>query len=344
MTMRTPLRILGGLTFLLAVAFGLLALQINSWLQPVDTPVMAREPVLVTIAPGASSLHIGETLQDAGLVRHALVFRYYAKYRNLDQSLKAGNYQLDYGLTIDEILTELASGNVYRPTVSITIPEGLTLEQIAERLSQRGFVDYDEFMDLASNTVPALGQSVPGMRHTLEGYLYPDTYVFDEGVSAETILRRMRDRLDEVFTVEMRDRAAELGLTTHEVMTLASLVEREVQVPSEREVVASVLHNRLRIRMPLQIDATVLYALGEHKTTVLFKDLEVDSPYNTYKVRDLPPGPIASPGKKSLMAVLYPAETGYFYYVAKDDGSGGHYFGKTLAEHEANKAKARRNR
>ncbi len=344
MTMRTPLRILGGVTFLLAVAFGLLALQINSWMQPVDAPAAAQEPIMVTIAPGSTSLSIGEALYDQGLVRHALVFRYYAKYRKLDQSLKAGNYLLEYGMSIDEILAELAAGNVHRPTVSVTIPEGFTLEQIAQRLSQRGLADYDEFMDLAISTVPVLGQSTPGMRYALEGYLYPDTYTFDEGVTAETILRRMQDRLNDIYTQEMRERTEELGLTTHEVVTLASLVEREVQVPDERELVASVLHNRLRVKMPLQICATVIYALGEHKTTVTLKDLEVDSPYNTYKIRGIPPGPIASPGLKSLTAVLYPAKTDYYYYSVKDDGTGGHYFGRTLAEHEANIAKARRNK
>jgi len=142
----------------------------------------------------------------------------------------------------------------------------------------------------------------------------------------------------------MRARAQELGLTPHEVMTLASLVEREVQVPAERELVAAVLHNRMKKKMPLQIDASVIYALGEHRTTVLLKDLEVDSPYNTYKYAGLPPGPIASPGRMSILAILYPADVDYLYYRAKEDGTGGHYFARTFSEHQANIRKAQSNR
>jgi UPF0755 protein len=142
----------------------------------------------------------------------------------------------------------------------------------------------------------------------------------------------------------MLERAEELGLSVNEVMTMASLVEREVQAPAERDMVAGVMYNRLKRNMLLQIDASVIYALGEHKTQVLYQDLEVDSPYNTYKYTGLPPGPIAAPGKHAIMAVLYPAETDYIYYVAKGDGTGEHYFAKTYSQHLANIRQAQQNR
>lgn len=344
MIIRTPLRLFGGFVLLMAVAFGLLMMQLNIWLQPVEVPAMIQEPVLVSIPAGSSSMRIAVILEERGLVRHAKVFRFYAKYRGLDQQLQAGNYLLSYGMTMDEILEELSRGNVYRPTVRVTIPEGFTVEQIARRLEQSGLVDYSEFMDLAQAAVPAMGRVKPGQRFALEGYLFPDTYEFDLDATPEFILRRLQSRLEEVITPEMRARAEELGMDMHQVLTLASLVEREVQASSERDMVAAVLHNRIKKNMPLQICATVIYALGEHRTELLLRDLEVDSPYNTYKNPGLPPGPIASPGRSAIMAVLYPADVDYLYYVVKGDGSGTHYFGRTFSEHQANIRKSRRNR
>ena len=344
MMMRTPLRLFGGFTILMAVAFAMFAMQLNTLLKPVDLPAMAQEPVLVSIPAGSSSVRIANILEESGLVRNAKVFRYFAKYRNLDQGLKAGNYILSYGMTMDEILSELSQGNVYRPTITVTIPEGFTLEQIAQRLAYTGLVDYDDFLTLVGGTVPAMGKSTSGQRYALEGYLFPDTYQFDVNATPEAILHRMQSRLDEVFTLEMRARAEELGLDVHQVMTLASLIEREVQSPQERDMVAAVLHNRLKKKMPLQLCASVIYALGEHRTEVLLKDLEVESPYNTYKHPGLPPGPIAAPGKHAILAVLYPADVDYLYYVVKGDGSGSHFFGKTFAEHQANIRKSQANR
>ncbi len=344
MMIRTPLRILGGITILLAVAFGLFALQINTMLQPVEIPAAAPAEVHVTINPGSSTAAIASALQEKGLIRNATVFSYWAKYKAIDQSFQAGNYLFSYGMTIEEIMKELAAGNVYRPTVTVTVPEGLTLEQIAVRLSESGLVDYEEFFALAKETIPALGEVLPGQRHAVEGYLFPDTYEFEPEVTAEAVLHRLQSRLAEVLNDSLRERAAELELSLHQVMTMASLVEREVQVAGERELVAAVLHNRLKRGMLLQIDATVIYALGEHKTVVLYQDLEVKSPYNTYRTAGLPPGPISSSGRSSIEAVLYPADVDYLYYVAKGDGTGGHYFARTLAEHEANRQKARQNR
>ncbi|HHX73561.1 MAG TPA: endolytic transglycosylase MltG [Firmicutes bacterium] len=342
MRMGKLLRLLIAFVIVAAVALVGLAVQVNIWLQPV--PVLAQEPVLVSIPSGASLIRIAGILAEHGLVRNATVFRYYARYRNLDQRLQAGDYIMHYGMTMDEILQRLARGDVIRNTVTVTIPEGYNLEQIAAGMEAAGLVLAEEFLAAAAAVVPASGRVTEGLRYTLEGYLFPDTYEFEPGVSAEQIITRMQNRLAEIMTADLRERAAELDMDLHTVLTMASLVEREGRVESEFPLIASVIYNRLAKNMLLQIDATVIYALGEHRSVVLLEDLEVDSPYNTYKYKGLPPGPIASPGKAAIMAVLYPEESDYLYYVVKGDGSGEHYFGRTLAEHEANKRKSRENK
>ncbi|MCR3921858.1 MAG: endolytic transglycosylase MltG [Firmicutes bacterium] len=341
MTMGKAQRLLLGIFILLLVAAGLFAIQLNIWLKPV--PAMAQEPVMVSIPSGSSSMGIANILAENKLVRHATVFRYYAKFRGMDQELQAGNYILSFGMTMDEILRELLEGNVYRPTQTVTIPEGYTIEQIAQRLEMTGLVEAKTFMELVKDSVPELGKVLPGQRYAMEGYLFPDTYEFDVNVTPEQILHRMQARLAEVLTPEMRARADQLGLELHEVLTLASLVEREVLAAAERDVVADVMYNRLEKQMPLQLCASVIYALGVHKTEITIQDTKVDSPYNTYQHAGLPPGPIASPGKSAINAVLYPADVDYLYYVVKGDGSGSHYFGRTLAEHNANIRKSQQN-
>ncbi|NLZ39189.1 MAG: endolytic transglycosylase MltG [Firmicutes bacterium] len=342
MSMGKARRLIAGGLILLAVAIGLFAIQLNIWLKPVPA-MAAQEPVMVTIPAGSSTSGIAKILAENGLIRHATVFRYYAKFRGKDQGLQAGNYLFNYGMTMDEILQKLLDGDVYRPTITVTIPEGYTVEQIARRLENSGLVDTERFLELAKSMAPALGEVKSSQRYALEGYLFPDTYEFALDVTEEQIIERMQNRLAEVLTEDLRQRAQELGLSIHEVITLASLVEREVQVASEREIVAGVLHNRLKRKMPLQLCASVIYALGEHKTEITTQDTLVDSPYNTYQNLGLPPGPIASPGKSAITAVLYPADVDYLYYVVKGDGSGEHYFGRTLAEHEANIARSKQN-
>ena len=339
--MGKQLRLALGIAALIIVILGVaFAVQVNIWLQPV--PVMTAEKVMVSIPYGASSMAIAEILAEQGLIRNALVFRIYARYRGLDQGLQAGNYLLHYGMTMDEILEELSQGNVYRPTVTVTIPEGYNIEQIARRLEENGLVAYGAFMEAVKKTVPEMGRVVAGQRYALEGYLFPDTYEFAVGVAAQEIIERMLNRLQQVFDDRMQKRAAELGMDIHEVLTLASLVEREARVASERETIASVIHNRLQRNMPLQIDAAVIYALGEHKTARP-SPIWRSNRHTTLQVFRAAALPIASPGEAAIRAVLYPAETDYLYYVVKGDGSGEHYFGRTLQEHEQNKAKARKN-
>ncbi|HAA37596.1 MAG TPA: endolytic transglycosylase MltG [Firmicutes bacterium] len=342
MTKGRARRLLAGFLLVLVVAVALFAVQLNIWLKPV--PALAQEEsVLVTIPSGASSVRIANLLAENKLIRNATVFRYYAKFRGMDQGLQAGNYIFRFGMTMDEILQQLLEGKVYRPTVKVTIPEGYTIEQIAQRLEAVGLVEAEAFLEVVRGAEPELGKVVTGQRYALEGYLFPDTYEFDVNAAPEQIVQRMQARLAEILTPERREKAAALGLDIHELLTLASLVEREVQSPAERDMVAGVIFNRLKKGMPLQFCSSVLYALGEHKTEVSIADTKVDSPYNTYKYPGLPPGPVASPGKSAIDAVLNPADTDYLYFVVKGDGSGEHYFGRTLAEHEANIAKSQQN-
>lgn len=341
MTKGKARRLLAGILILLVVAVGLFAVQINTWLKPV--PAMAQEAVMVAIPSGSSSTRIANILADNKLIRNATVFRYYAKFRGMDQGLQAGNYIFSFGMTMDEILQQLLQGKVYRPTVTVTIPEGYTVEQIAQRLEATGLVDAEVFLDLIKSSEPELGKEVTGQRYAMEGYLFPDTYEFDVNAAPEQILQRMQARLGEILTPARRERAAALDLDIHELLTLASLVEREVQAAAERDMVAGVMFNRLAVGMPLQFCSSVLYALGEHKTEISLAETKVESPYNTYKYPGLPPGPVASPGESAIDAVLYPADVDYLYFVVKGDGSGEHYFGRTLAEHEANIAKSQRN-
>ena len=340
---RVPLRLLASLAACLAIA-SLLQLQIYTMLLPPAVPAAGAAPVMVTVPPGASSRQIASLLKDAGLVRNALVFRYYARYLGVDQALQAGTYRFVSGMTASALLEQMAAGETYRPTVTVTIPEGFTFRQIAALLSETGVVDYDAFLYVAANAVPQLGRKLPGQRYALEGFLFPDTYEFEVQTPPEEVINRLQRRLGEIFDVTLRRRAQDKGLDTHQAVTLASLIEREARVPAERALISAVLHNRLRLGMPLQVDATVLYALGRHQEIVLYRDLEVASPYNTYRVTGLPPGPIASPGLGALQAALYPAEADYLYYVTRKDGSGGHYFARTLAEHLANDRRSRQRR
>jgi UPF0755 protein len=307
--------------------------------QSVLAPVSDQEAgtVVVEIPARASTGQIGALLADQGLVRNAAAFRLYARFQQLDADLKAGEYELSPSQSTPEIIEILAQGRAR--LVAFTVPEGLTLEQTAILLADRGFVDAGVFVRVLDEKAAAhpLSSGLPEAARSLEGYLFPDTYHISSGTGEERILDLLLARFEqEIVSLDLERRAAACGLNLHEAVTLASLIEREARVAEERRVISGVLHNRLRLNMPLQVDATVIYALGDFdRRVVLYRDLEVDSPYNTYRFYGLPPGPIASPGRDSLAAAVDPEEHGYLYYVAKPDGT--HAFSRTLAEHNANK-------
>nr|WP_283094498.1 endolytic transglycosylase MltG [Paenibacillus sp. ATY16] len=310
-------------------------------------PTASGEPVRIEIAKGASAFAVSDTLEKHGIIKNSFLFKYYLKAKNEGSHFQAGVYDLSPGMENDEIIAKLNSGDtVAEAMIRFTIPEGFTLLQIADKLSEEKLIDKAKFLALADSAPGWEGaesvKSIPAddkLHHRLEGYLFPETYELKKGSTEEDILKRMMAELDTKLNTlpeGWTDVLAERKLTLHQLLTIASLIEREVVVDEERPVVAGVIYNRLAKGMPLQIDATVQYLLDKPKERLYEKDLQIDSPYNTYKIDGLPPGPIASPSLSSIKAALYPEKNDYFYYVTKKDGSQTHLYAKTYKEHLKN--------
>lgn len=318
-----------------AGVFCLALLYIIVALSPVAIKSSARD-VVVEIPLQATAGQVSKILKQNELVRSSIVFRLYARWRGVDGLIKAGEYRLSNGLSTPEVLRELVDGRLV--TQSFTIPEGFTTTQVADLLVAKGFINRERFFSaVAGENFPySFIQGLPKDNRRLEGYLFPDTYQVTRGSSESFVIDLMLKRFDlEMSELDYPAQAKKVGMTLNQAVTIASMVEREAKIDEERPIIAGVIYNRLRKSMPLQIDATVEYALGANKPKIYYKDLEIDSPYNTYRIHGLPPGPIAMPGKSSLLAAVNPARTEYLYYVAKPDGS--HAFATTLAEHNANK-------
>ena len=286
------------------------------------------QPAVVTIPRGMGAGRIASLLAAQGVIEHQRYFKLVAVIRGLNTRLKAGRYKFSYPLSAWEAVQQLASGAVAYNLA--TIPEGYTMARIAEVLRATASVDSARFLASCHDT--ALIGSLGLREKDLEGYLYPDTYEFEWETPAPKVAERMARRCLDLFTPEWKSQMAKDRRSLHQIVTMASLVEAEAQVDSERALVASVFYNRLRLKRPLESCASIEYILPRHKKYRLtFNDLKRPSPYNTYLNRGLPPGPICSPGKKSIEAAIFPAQTGYLSFVAKGDG--GHVFSKTLEEH-----------
>lgn len=313
----------------------LMSVYILMSLSPVASKGKGRE-VVVTIPVRASAHQVGDILKQNKLVRNRLVFTLYARYTGMDSRIRAGEYSLNNSLSTPELLRELVEGHLAEQ--SFTVPEGYTTAQIADLLAARGLADRQKFLKAVSEReFPyAFTQGLPKGEKRLEGYLFPDTYQADSGSTEISIIDMMLSRFQrEMEELDYEALAENNGVTLHQALTIASMVEREALADEERPLIAGVIYNRLKMGMPLQLCATVQYALGATKPKLYYEDLEIDSPYNTYKIYGLPPGPISMPGRKSLLAAVQPSSTEYLYYVAKADGT--HAFATTLAEHEANK-------
>lgn len=290
------------------------------------------EARIVIVRPGDSTRQIGERLTEAGVLRDPDSLVLAARLRGVAGRLRHGEYKFTPTQSALEIVDMLARGEgiLHR----VTIPEGFTVRQIAAAFAAAGLVDHDRFLDLAlrrgrSLQILALAE-LPIDR--LEGYLFPDTYALPRGLTEEEVLAGLLARFEAAVGRDVRAAARARGLTLHQLLTVASMIEREARVPAERSVIASVIYNRLGHGMRLEIDATVLYALGTHKEVITTADLNTPSAYNTYRHVGLPPGPIANPGLPSIAAATAPARTSYLYYVLRPDGS--HHFSLTLEEHE----------
>ena len=287
----------------------------------------------VDIPSGASPATIGNRLVEAGIVRDARTWQVALLISGRSRSLRAGEYRFEAPMHALDVIDKIARGDVYRRR--LTFREGLTIAEMAQVFEERGFGKAEEFLQAAQNA-KLINDLDPDARD-LEGYLFPETYALPRGTSAAAVVAQMVDGFRNVLTPDLRSAAAAAGLTTRQLVSLASLVEKETGTAAERPLVAAVYSNRLRIGMPMQADPTVIYALqkgGKYTGNLRRDDLQLDSPYNTYKYAGLPPGPIAAPGKASLEAAAKPADVDYLYFVSKNDGS--HVFASTLDEHNRN--------
>jgi UPF0755 protein len=314
--------ILGRLFVLGALATFYLWLYYNS-------PTAREGPTqLVSILPGMGLKTIASTLEQAHVIRHRWMFILYVSVLHRGPYLQAGEYALRATMSPVQIVHILRSGRVVHH--ALTIPEGFTVRDIATLVAGKGLGDRQVLLDLAVDQafIASLGLAAA----SLEGYLFPDTYHIPRGIRERDLLRLMVRTLHENYTPEIATQAQRLGLSRHEVLTLASLIEKEAHVEVERPLIAAVYHNRLQRGMRLQCDPTVIYALGEQFDGNLRKaDLDIDSPYNTYRHAGLPPGPIANPGQRAIDAAVAPAQVDYLYFVAT--GNGTHQFSSTLPEH-----------
>jgi UPF0755 protein len=283
--------------------------------------------VQLTIRKGSSFREAAESLSAHGLVRSARVFSLYATVRRRDRSLRWGTYVLRSGMSWEQMLDALRLGRGVIHVV--TVPEGFSIADIEPLLEDSLDLSQDSLEAAVRDTALLHRLDIP--TRTLEGYLFPDTYTFPDKTTARDAVRMMVDRFERAWKPEWTDQARAMKLTRHDIVTLASIVEREVRRDEERPVVAAVYLNRLKIGMPLMADPTVTYALGKKPGRVLLRDLRVKSPYNTYLHPGLPPGPIASPGAASMRASLYPAKVPYRFFVAAPDGH--HEFRRTYEQH-----------
>ncbi len=330
------------LVFLAVLVLLLAALGAGTWFAttpPAGGPGVGKT-VEIVVPTGAGALAIGKQLRAEGLIRYPRFFALAARARGVEGSLKAGRYRVTGGMAWGEILDVIAAGEVV--TFPLTVPEGFTVRELAPRVAEATGVDADSVARLATDPAFVAELGVPGP--TLEGYLFPETYRFAEGLAPADILRELVGRYQAYWTPERRVRLDSLSLDERGLVTLASIVEEEARVAEERPVIAGVYTNRLEIGMLLQADPTVQYALGEPKARLLFSDIDrvADDPYNTYTHAGLPPGPIASPGESSLDAALYPADVPYLFFVARPDGS--HEFTRTNREHINARNRIRRER
>ncbi|MEA2717188.1 MAG: hypothetical protein QOI56_1087 [Actinomycetota bacterium] len=330
--------LLGAVTLVGFVAFAAVAL----WFQRnVDPPGKAGPEVNITVAPGMSTTEIGRLLERQGVIASASVFRYYVKLNGLG-TVEAGDYTLHRREDMARVVKVLEGGAKVDKGLPLTIPEGLTLPEVANLVGTLPGRTAARFLQVAASGVVTSRYQPPGVT-SLEGLLLPETYFFVTADDEVAVLRRMVEAFDALATrLDVTTASARLGVTPYQAVVVASMVEREARVDEDRGKVAQVIYNRLAAGMPMQIDATVQYALGKQKEVLLDRDLLIDSPYNTYKIAGLPPGPIASPGQKSLVAALNPTPGPWIYFVVIDDG-GHHAFAETLAEHNRNIAKAAQN-
>lgn len=300
----------------------------------------AGSPVAVTVVKGDTLQGVAEKLKEAGIITSASLFELEARVSDQSTRLKPGKYRFRPGTDAEKILATMTAGGSI-PVFEVTVPEGLTRGQTAETVADQSKISEENFAAATRSTEYGYAFLENPRIKTTEGFLFPKKYEFEQGTTASQVVNRMLEQyLLETQSLDLKAASGRLGLTEYEILTVASLIEREAANPDERRVIASVIYNRLQRDMPLQIDATIQYARGEPKEDLSLADLKIESPYNTYENTGLPPGPICSPGRDSLEAAMDPAETGHLYYVLKAGGA--HFFTDDYDEFLQAKAEAGR--
>jgi UPF0755 protein len=283
--------------------------------------------LVIDIPAGQPFKSAARALFERNLIKSPFKFNLVARLKGYDKRLKAGEYALSATMTPIQIMEKLVKGEVLLH--KLTVPEGFNIYQIADLVAQAGFAENSAFIEAATNADLARENRIPA--ESFEGYLFPETYYFPKKAGVETILSTMVKRFWIVFTAAWKERANQLGFSIHQIVILASIIEKETGAPFERPLISSVFHNRLKRKMRLESDPTVIYGLKNFDGNLKREHLETPTPYNTYKIMGLPAGPIANPGKKSLEAALYPADTKFIYFVSKKDKT--HQFSTNLKDH-----------
>jgi len=320
---------------------------ISYWRGINESAQQDSEEVLFSIEPSQSVDDISDGLLTAGLIKSPFYFKAYVAFKKIDRSLQAGDYVLNKNMSAREIVKVLAKGDAQSKETVIKIIEGWDISKIAVYLEKEGVVkDKNDFIKLTKNEAgtcfsiescqASFLAQIPA-NAGLEGYLFPDTYRIFKDATPEDIIAKMLNTMDKKITSDMKQEIAKQGKSLHEILTMASIIEREVRTPEDMKTVSGIFYNRLTTDMPLQSDATLSYVLNDESPAHTLAELEFDSPYNTYKYKGLPPAPIASPGLNAIMAAIYPDTTDYFYFLSNLE-TGKTYFAKTLDEHNRNKA------
>ncbi|RJP69988.1 MAG: endolytic transglycosylase MltG [Candidatus Abyssobacteria bacterium SURF_17] len=319
------------------VAIGFFSFFVLLWLlihflnealtQPRASEIRERPFAIVEISPGSSLSDITKNLMDEGVISNEFLFKSTAVMRRTNRGLKAGEYRFDKSMALLDVLTSLEQGRVMLHR--FTIPEGFTVKHIADLLAKKGLVDADEFLRLSND--PEVCGELGIDSSTLEGFLFPDTYKVAKGMPAKRVLRVLVDRFRKACSGEIEDEIAKSGMDIYDIVTIASIIEKEALYDDEEPLVAGVIYNRLRLNMRLQCDVTIRYPLDNYGVELTYADLRIDSPYNSYLLYGLPPTPICNPGISAIKAALKPAKTDYLYFVSMNNGR--HKFSATYAEH-----------
>lgn len=300
-------------------------LNIVGYAQKPPNTAPVEQAVIVQSGQGFKAL--SNLLYQKGMILHPVKFRLFARIKGHDKRIKAGEYMLSSAMTPKKILETMVDGKVYLHR--LTIPEGYNLRQVAQAVGNAGLASEADF--LKATTDPDLLNANGIDARSFEGYLFPETYYFPRGVTSENIITTMVKRFWSVFNPEWKEQTKTLGMTIHEVITLASIIEKETAVAAERPIISSVFHNRLKRNMRLESDPTVIYGMGDYNGNITRKDLESPTRYNTYTMKGLPPGPISNTGAKAIEAALYPADTKFLYFVSRNDRT--HHFSTNFRDH-----------